>query len=253
MSVQTDLEARVASLRGVLDNSNAALTDKGGGAAESLSGLPAAIQNLPTAELNDVFIMPTGQDFDVTPDEGTGFGTISVAGDMNLEPQNIAAGVTIYGVEGTLMPGATSTIPEEYQSYVEHALLLYTGAYENMAILEDNNFLAIVFLMSDFALTDYNATTTEFKAQGWLSCALNKAQETWAVTDWRDTPSTGGNYVKNLRYSSVYWVYNGEVIWPVGMGKGTSEFITVTVTEGAPNVVRVPVNLAVTTSVVLEE
>lgn len=44
-----------------------------------------------------------------------------------------------------------------------------------------------------------------------------------------------------------------KIIWPVGMGKGASEFITVTVTEGAPNIVCVPVNLAVTTSVVLEE
>ena len=52
MSVQTDLEARVASLRGVLDNSNAALTNKGGGAVESLSGIPAAIQSLPSGGEN---------------------------------------------------------------------------------------------------------------------------------------------------------------------------------------------------------
>ena len=253
MSVQTDLEARVASLRGVLDNSNAALTDKGGGAAESLSGIPAAIQNLPTAELNDVFIMPTGQDFDVTPDEGTGFGTISVAGDMNLEPQNIAAGVTIYGVEGTLQPGATSTIPEEYQPYVEHALLLYTGDYKNLAILESNNKLNVAFLMDDFQVLTYNETTTEFTAQGWLYCEYTKSSQTWRVVDHTVEASTGSNFVKNIRYSSVYWEYNGKVIWPVGMGGGSSEFITVTVVEGAPNVVRVPVNMTVTTSVTLEE
>lgn len=220
MSVQTDLDARVASLRGVLDESNAALTEKGGAAAENLSKVPEAIKNLPTAELSDVYIVPTGQDFEVEPEDGTGFGVISVAGDYNLEPQNIAAGVTIYGVEGTLVPGASSSIPEEYQPFVEHALLLYTGEYEHMAILEDNNFLAVMFLMSDFALTEYDATTMEFKAQGWVSCALNKMRDNWTFTDWRATPSTGGNYVKNIRYSSTPWEYNGEVIWPFGMGGG---------------------------------
>lgn len=220
MSVQTDLDARVASLKGILDESNAALTDKGGEAAQTLSGLPAAIENLPTAELSDVFIMPTGKDFEVEPEEGTGFGTISVAGDMNLEPQNIAAGVTIYGVEGTLVPGATSSIPEEYQPYVDHALLLYTGEYENMAILEWNEHLAIVFMMSDFAVTEYNEAATEFKAQGWVSCSFNKLTDNWTFTDWRNEPSTGGNYVMNIRYSSVYWYYNGQIIWPFGMSGG---------------------------------
>lgn len=221
MSVQTDLEARVASLRGVLDNSNAALTNKGGGAVESLSGIPAAIQSLPSGmELNDVSIMPTGQDFDVTPEEGTGFGTISVAGDMNLEPQNIAAGVTIYGVEGTLQPGATSTIPEEYQSYVDHAKTLYTGEYANLAILESNDKLNVAFLMDDFQVLTYDETTTEFTAQGWLYCEYTKSSQTWRVVDYTTDASTGSNFVKNIRYSSVYWEYNGKVIWPVGAGGG---------------------------------
>lgn len=225
MSVQTDLDARVASLKGILDDSNAALTDKGGEAAQNLSGLPAAIENLPggAGDLMDVYVMPTGKDFEVEPDEGTGFGTITVAGDMNLEPQNIAAGVVIYGVEGTLVPGATSSIPEEYLPFVDHALLLYTGEYEHMAILEWNEHLAIVFMMSDFALTEYNETTTEFKAQGWVSCSFNKLNDNWNFTDWRDQPSTGGNYVMNIRYSSTPWMFNGAVIWPFGGGGGGGE------------------------------
>lgn len=48
MSVQTDLAARVVSLRNILDNSNEALTEKGGEAVESLTDLPTAIQNLPS-------------------------------------------------------------------------------------------------------------------------------------------------------------------------------------------------------------
>jgi hypothetical protein len=78
-------------------------------------------------------------------------------------------------------------------------------------------------MMSDFTVTDYNATTTEFKAQGWVSCSFNKLHDNWTFTDWRDTPSTGGNYVMNIRYSSAYWYYNGQIIWPFGMSGGGEE------------------------------
>ena len=223
MSVQTDLDARVASLRNILDNSNEALAEKGGEAAESLSGLPAAIQSLPAAELEDVYIVPTGQDFDVEPAEGSGFGTISVAGDYNLTPENIAAGVVIYGVEGTLVPGATSNIPEEYQPYVDHALLLYTGDYKNMAILESTNKLNVAFLMDDFQVLTYDEASTEFTAKGWLYCEYTKSNQTWRIVDYTVQASTGQNYVKHIRYSSVYWEYNGQVIWPFGMSGGGGE------------------------------
>lgn len=174
------------------------------------------------AVLTPITVVPTGTDFTEYP-RFDGFSEVTVAGDINLEPQNIAAGVTIYGVEGTLLPGATSDIPEVYLPFVEHALLLFTGEYENMAILEWHEHLAVVFMMSDFTVTDYNATTTEFKAQGWVSCSFNKLHDNWTFTDWRDTPSTGGNYVMNIRYSSVYWYYNGQIIWPFGMSGGGGE------------------------------
>lgn len=223
MSLQSELNARVEALKGILDDSNDALTDKGGDAVKTLSDIPDAIRDLAGGELVDAYVVPTGQEFTEYPADGTGFGSVTVAGDYNLVPQNIAAGVTIYGVEGTLMPGATGSIPPEYQPYIDHALLLYTGEYENMAILEWNEYLAIVFMMSDFIITEYNATTTEFKAQGWVSCSFNKLNDNWNFTDWRSTPSLGGNYVMNIRYSSTPWMFNGAVIWPFGGGGGGGE------------------------------
>lgn len=221
MSVQTDLDARVAALQGILKDSNDALTDKGGDAAENLAGLPEAIQNLPSGgDLENVYIVPTGQDFDVEPAEGCGFGTISVAGDYNLTPENIAAGVVIYGVEGTLTPGATGSLPPEYQPFVDHALLLYTGDYANMAILESTNKLNVAFLMDDFQVLTYDEATTEFTAKSWLYCEYTKSNQTWRIVDYTVQASSGQNYVKHIRYSSLYWEYDGKIIWPFGMSGG---------------------------------
>lgn len=224
MSLQSELEARAEVLRGILDDSNDALAGKGGDAVETLSDLPDAIRDLTAGEgdLVDAYVIPTGQEFTEYPD-GAGFSSVTVAGDYNLVPQNIAAGVTIYGVEGTLTPGATGSVPPEYQPYVEHALLLYTGDYANMAILEGTNKLNVAFLMDDFTVLTYDDASTEFTAKGWLYCEYTKDAQTWRVVNYTTEASTGQNYVKHIRYSSAYWEYNGKVIWPVGMSGGGDE------------------------------
>ena len=170
-------------------------------------------------ELEEGYVTPTGQEFTEYP-IGDGFSSVTVAGDYNLTPENIAEGITIYGVEGTLKIGASSTIPPEYESFIEHAKLLYTGDYANIAIVESNNILNVAFLMDDFTVLSYNESTTEFTAIGWLYCEYTKATQTWRVVDYRTEASTGTNYVKHIRYSSVYWEYNGQIIWPVGASGG---------------------------------
>lgn len=171
------------------------------------------------AVLTPVTVVPTGRDFTEYP-RFDGFSEVTVAGDYNLTPENIAEGITIYGVEGTLKIGAAEEIPPEYESFIEHAKLLYTGDYANLAILESNNILNVAFLMDDFKVLSYNESTTEFTAIGWLYCEYTKATQTWRVVNYTTEASTGVNYVKHIRYSSVYWEYNGQVIWPVGAGGG---------------------------------
>lgn len=173
------------------------------------------------AVLESVTVTPTGETFTVTPDRGVdGFDKVTVVGDPNLDERNIAEGVTIYGKTGTLKVGAASSMPSEYESFVEHAKTLYTGDYANIAILESNNILNVVFLMDDFKVLSYNEGTTEFTAIGWLYCEYTKATQTWRVVNYTTEASTGVNYVKHIRYSSVYWEYNGQIIWPVGMSGG---------------------------------
>ena len=174
--------------------------------------------------LESLTVTPTGETFTVTPDDGVdGFNRVTVDGDYNLTPENIAEGITIYGVEGTLKIGAAEDIPSEYESFIEYAKSLYTGDYANIAIVESNNILNVAFLMDNFKVLSYNESNTEFTAIGWLYCEYTKATQTWRVVDYRTVASTGTNYVKHIRYSSAYWEYNGQVIWPVGMSGGGGE------------------------------
>lgn len=174
--------------------------------------------------LESVTVTPTGKTFTVTPDDGVdGFDSVKVKGDYNLTPENIAEGITIYGVEGTLKIGTAEDVPSQYDPYVEYAKMLYGGDYANIAILESNNKLNVAFLMDDFTILSYDEATTEFTAKGWLYCEYTKDSQTWRIVDYRTEASTGTNYVKHIRYSSVYWEYNGQVIWPVGAGGGGGE------------------------------
>lgn len=113
MSVQTDLEARTRRLQRILDDSNDALTAKGGDEARDLYDLPSAIEALPTGtfagKLQNKAVTPTGQEITVTPDTGfDGLGSVTVAGDANLVPENIKEGIPIYGVTGTATGGGTA-------------------------------------------------------------------------------------------------------------------------------------------------
>lgn len=187
---------------------------------------PSAIENLEAGgtggNLQSGTATPTGKEFVLKPNEGfAGFDSVTVEGDANLEPQNIAEGVTIYGVEGTLKIGAASSLPSEYEPYLEHAKLLYTGEYENFAVSENNEYLNIIFMTSGFKVVGYKSDTTQFSAQGWVLCRFQKSGQNWDVTDNRSTANEYGfNYVKNIRFSTIPWEYNGAVIWPMSSGGG---------------------------------
>ena len=111
-------------------------------------------------------------------------------------------------------------VPDEYHDYITEAKNLYTGDYAHIAVAESNNILNVAFLMDDFQVLTYDEASTEFTAIGWLYCEYTKDSQTWRIVDYRTTASTGTNYVKHIRYSSVYWTYNGKTIWPMGMSGG---------------------------------
>lgn len=203
------------------------------------------IRDIPTGTGEDVLLQlgeiePTGKSFIQYPDDGyDGFSRVIVAGDKNLAPQNIAEGVTIYGVTGTLEIAPTASLPEVYESYVEHAKTMYTGDYDHMAILESSNHVSVMFMTSDFAIQTYDTASSEFTAIGWVSCTYVKSEDTWKLTDWSETCSEGQNYVNNIRYSSTYWVYNGLILYPTNayvdcVGDGTKAVAYVSVKLPAP-------------------
>lgn len=185
-------------------------------------------------------VSPTGETFTQYPDEGfDGFSSVTVIGDSNLTPQNIAEGVEIYGIMGTLKIGSTSDIPDAYKTYVEHAKTIYTGSYENIAVLESTNYINILFLMSDFTVKTFDSSTSEFTAIGFVICSYFKTETKWEMLDFKTTPSSGGNFVNHIRYSSVYWIYNGQIIYPYGgyinaVGDGSAAVAYITVALPAP-------------------
>lgn len=81
-----------------------AIREKNGGETKYLpSEMAAAITEISTiedVELEVGYVTPTGEKFTVYPN-GDGFSSVTVAGDANLVPKNIVAGVTIFGVEGS--------------------------------------------------------------------------------------------------------------------------------------------------------
>lgn len=280
MSVQTELDSRTVRLREILVDANTALAEKGGAAANALSGLPTAIQNLPSnvklqyksvtptgeritvepdvdydglsavdvegdenltpeniakditiygvtgthegdPELQYKMVTPTGEYFTIEPDEGyDGLSAVDIEGDQNLVPENIANGVTIYGVTGTHEGGGGGGIelPAEYQQYLDAAKGYYTGEYEHFFISENDEYVTVGFLTPDFTITEYDAANGDFGAYGWYSYKYTKADDTWEITDYTYRESPGYNYSRNIKYADFYIEYNGMTLFPVGMG-----------------------------------
>ena len=109
MSIQNTINAYTEALQNILNSSNSALSAKGVASVENLKAVPNAISRIITSgttiSLQAKNATPTGQEFVVTPDAGyNGLSQVTVAGDNNLKSDNIANGITIYGVTGTLVP-----------------------------------------------------------------------------------------------------------------------------------------------------
>lgn len=165
-------------------------------------------------------ITPTGEDFTVVPDDGfDGFSAVYIKGDPNLVPRNIAYGIEIYGVTGELEQIAPTSIPEEYQSYVDMALQMYgDDDYTGFFLGEYSNWITVVLMFDNFQVMSYDSATSEYTATGAYFVGYNKSTHSWSSTDRRDSTSEGGNFIKNIRFSTEYLYYNGQIIYPYQSG-----------------------------------
>lgn len=174
--------------------------------------------DVPTPELNlqEKTANPTGTQFDVTPDSDyNGLSKVTVTGEVNLKPENIAYGVTIYGVTGTMVPPANmTTVPDAYKQLFEQARQLYTGDYKNLMILESDQAVAFGFMLDGFKVMSYDDSNSEFTAQKWVYVAYNKGTGQWKVEDWSNSTSNGNSYIKNIRYSDAYIYYGTRLLYP---------------------------------------
>ncbi len=109
-------------------------------------------------------------------------------------------------------------MPTEYEAYLAHAKTLYSGAYTNYFIAENEEFVTVGFLTSAFEVTSYDPAEGDFGSVGWHSCKLTKASNTWETNSYISVESTGYNYAKNIKYADCYIEYNGMTLFPVGMG-----------------------------------
>lgn len=229
MSVQTELAARTAQLRGILSGANIQLAAKGGTAAGTLDDLPGRIAALPEGsaapDLEAITVTPTGETFTKYP-SGDGFSRVTVEGDKNLKSSNVVNRKTIYGVEGSAAGGPVPAIPSEWQSYVTTAATtLYTGDYAAIAVLvgaaEDtgDTYTTVAFLRDDFAVTDYDEATTKMVLTGCYLCQYDETAGTWTHLDYTSTSSpalsdASGHYAKHIVYSERFWVCGDATVYP---------------------------------------
>lgn len=193
-----------------------------------------AVVNVPqSGQTQAVTITPSGQEIVASPDSGyVGFSQVTVEGDFNLLPRNIAAGVTIYGVTGTLEPGPSSTLPSEYDDFVAEALRRSGNPdHDKYFVAESAGWVSIVLMMGDFTVTAYSDETTEYSMSGAVLERFNKQTGEWSELDFRSTPSSGGNFVNNIRYSTDYLYYNGRIIYPMRDGPGSEGYTVIFMNE----------------------
>lgn len=172
--------------------------------------------------LQDKFVTPTGEDFDVCPDEGyDGLSSVTVEGDSNLRPENIAKGITIYGVTGTMTMGVLDEFPAEFQDKKDQADALYLEKFgeappdDFFMLASDGGSVTFGYMTDAFNITTLKQNT-EFCAVGWRRVSFRSVTQDWATDDFTSTASTGGNYTKHIRFctrDTLY--YNGNVeVWP---------------------------------------
>lgn len=223
MNVQTAINERTTKLAEILDNANAEIQSKAGSAADTLSGLPAAIATISSGgDLQSKTVTPTGERITVTPDDDyDGLSVVVVEGDSNLAAENIVKDVTIYGVTGTHECEGGNAIPEPYATYIAEAEAVYTGDYANVIYAEGYGkdtgvtYHTVMFLLDNWAITAYDAATTGYTHGGFMMVS-KEDDGAWTLTDYSNT-TTDTHYAKNIKAASLYIEYEGMTLFPVGI------------------------------------
>lgn len=254
----------VAQLNEVLDSANTKMETEYTNITDTVDALIDGFGQVgsgESVELSSITITPTGEMITETADDGCGWNEVIVDGDKNLKPQNIAEGIEIYGKVGTLKVTASDTFPVEYEEYkaIADALYLSNVGQEpptTLMVLETNGHITFGYFLSNWEVTAYNSETTDFCAIGWRRVSFHKGEDAPEFSDFSAVDSTGGNYIKNIRYcgkSTLY--YSGSKIYPHGgiAGVATMAARGITPVVGVCSMGANPITLANMTATIEQE
>ena len=154
--------------------------------------------------------------------------TKDAAVDMTNPPEGLNIGVAEYadiGFAGLSIPNVILVVGISDPDATFAELGWGEGCEAGTYILASFNDFNRVSLLaynpaspSGFTITTYDPITTNFAAVGWRRLSYHTTGElagTWTYDDFSTTPSTGGNYLKNIIQCSRDKLYcNGVEVWP---------------------------------------
>ena len=168
----------------------------------------------------------------ITPSEGyDAMLKVILAAEPNFQPENIADGITIWGLTGTgkikTDNGSDWPAPNPDDPYYPTEEELDEEAEKDdpsvpkedyMRLEDDFGNVTKGYLYPDFEITYYDPTTTNFKAVGWRRVSKHTTGElAGQITkdDFTRQESGGWNYLKNIRYCTREKLYyKGVEVWP---------------------------------------
>lgn len=224
------VEAGLRTLRSTKSSIHSALIKKG----KSTAGLsfrewPQIVGEIESsgAFLQPKAIVPSNTDLEVTADDGfAALLRVIIEKDTNHEPQNIAEGITIFGVTGTRKVRAEAGFPSGLPVTEEEMDNAFSEAdpdadmatVDKMVLISNDGNITIGYLYADFTVTGYDPSTTDFRAVGWRRVSYHTTGDkagTITVDNFIKVSSTGWNYLKNVRSCTREKLYYGDIeIWP---------------------------------------
>ena len=158
----------------------------------------------PPAQLQEKTVTPTKEGLSVVPDSGfDGMSKVTVNGDINLVPENIKEGVSIFGVEGNLKGGAEwRSLPSIRASYTSDNAVQPragdpTGLYSfelvfdilpAVILLKENHLSDVIFCGASISQNN-SVETFEKGGDGWIR-----------ITNCRVVAESDGKFNVKIKY-----------------------------------------------------
>ena len=109
--------------------------------------------------------------------------------------------------DNTVYLAASDPVPLD-----SYANVIYAEGY---GAVTGVTYKTVMFLLDDWAISAYDAATTEYKHSGCYVVQKEDEGE-WTLTDYSNT-TTDTHYAKNIKAASLYIEYNGMTLFPVGI------------------------------------